>query len=384
MGMNKSPKVLYVSHIMNYGGAEVVLMNILRNSTRWEGRVILPEGAFAQALRKEGIPVTIARYLVPLERKYRLLWPLKFIFNFVMASIEVLKAIKVYKPDIIHSNHMASMPYCIVPGMVSGKKIIWHMHDIKSPKSLDGKAILIMSLFADRIIAVSDAVKEGLLRCGVKSHLIVKCWNGIDESCIRSSENESFNYQRVSGKINIAQVGVVFQGKGQHVFVDAVNYLESSDETRNKANYCIIGKEASDHDGYMGELRKVVREKGLEEKIVFYGKVSDMIKVYKNTDVIVLPSVVEEAFPTVILEAMYMGCLVVASSVGGVPEIIDDRVTGLLFEKGNSRQLAGVIKDIEEKRIDREEIVRCAKIKVNEKYGLNVQMETICSVYRSI
>ena len=81
---------------------------------------------------------------------------------------------------------------------------------------------------------------------------------------------------------------------------------------------------------------------GFKDYVQFWGKIdnSQIEKVYRETDVLILPSVWPENQPVSITEAMAARIPVIASRIGGIPELVDDEKTGYLFEPGNPRDLA--------------------------------------------
>ena len=92
-----------------------------------------------------------------------------------------------------------------------------------------------------------------------------------------------------------------------------------------------------------GELRALVAEAGLGDSVVFAGVRTDMPEVYRAADVVLLPSTYGENLPTVLIEASATGCAIAASRVGGIPDIVPDEVTGLLFEPGSPEGLAEAV-----------------------------------------
>lgn len=86
-------------------------------------------------------------------------------------------------------------------------------------------------------------------------------------------------------------------------------------------------------------LRATVHERGLDGSVVFTGVCTDMAAVYRTADVVVLPSLVEN-LPTVLIEAGAVGCPVIATTVGGISEIVHDGVTGLLCPPADPSAMA--------------------------------------------
>lgn len=90
-------------------------------------------------------------------------------------------------------------------------------------------------------------------------------------------------------------------------------------------------------------FRKSVSDAGLEDSIVFAGVRSDMPEVYRAGDVVLLPSTFGENLPTVLIEASASGKAIAASRIGGIPDIIVDEHTGLLFEPNDPTALAAAV-----------------------------------------
>jgi len=138
--------------------------------------------------------------------------------------------------------------------------------------------------------------------------------------------------------INILYVGFLIKAKGVHDLIKAVELLKK--KNRNIVLH-IVG------DGeYRSILENLAKEKKIQSK--FYGFIGDREKlknIYLNADIFVLPSYTE-GYPKVIFEAMSKGLPVIASSVGGIPEIIRHKCNGLLFVPGDILELKKCIENL--------------------------------------
>lgn len=140
----------------------------------------------------------------------------------------------------------------------------------------------------------------------------------------------------------VLYVGRHVYEKGIHILIDA-----AADIVKNYSSikFIISGKGSMTE-----ELKRRVKEYGLEPKVVFPGYVDDETRnmLFKISDAVVFPSIYEP-FGIAALEAMAAGCPVVASDVGGLSELIQDRVNGLKFESGSkgnlSRSIIEIIRD---------------------------------------
>ena len=117
------------------------------------------------------------------------------------------------------------------------------------------------------------------------------------------------------------------------------------------------------------QLASLSRELGIFKNVKFTGYVDDRTKrlYYKSADVFCLPSTLAtECYPATILEAMAIGTPVVATDIGGIPDLVEDRKTGLLVEPGDVDGLSSSILDIISDRSVGEDFARNAKEKVGQ------------------
>jgi glycosyltransferase involved in cell wall biosynthesis len=132
----------------------------------------------------------------------------------------------------------------------------------------------------------------------------------------------------------IGMVGRIEEIKGQHLVINALKQL--LDQGIN-AHVTFIGPAMN--QAYMDDLRNTVEENNLSERVTFYGSHDNPIEIMSVFDVVVLATR-QETFGLVLIEAMRNCVAVIGTNAGGVPEIIDDGITGLLFEPGNADDLA--------------------------------------------
>jgi len=187
---------------------------------------------------------------------------------------------------------------------------------------------------ADKVIAVSMALKERLIEIGVPAANIAVISNGVDAELFQPMERKEC---RKELDLPLDRKVVLFVGnfapvKGVDILVDAFGELM---RLRSDAILVLVG------DGPLeAMLRDKVKVLGISQKVVFAGRVThDMIPVYMNSaDVFTLPSR-NEGCPNVILESFACGTPVVASRVGGVPELFTSGSLGMLVEPDDQSDL---------------------------------------------
>jgi glycosyltransferase involved in cell wall biosynthesis len=119
---------------------------------------------------------------------------------------------------------------------------------------------------------------------------------------------------------------------------------------------------------------------GILDRCTFEPEVADVVPWMSAIDIYVLPSL-SEALPNSLIEAMACGCACVASRVGGIPEIIDDGQSGLLFEGGNSAQLADRLRQLVSDASMRQRFRQRAVEKVETRFSLDAAATRLTSIY---
>ena len=191
-----------------------------------------------------------------------------------------------------------------------------------------------------RIICVSDANRRDLIdECPAASARIQTVYNGVDPSAFPSQPDR----QKVRQELGVTQGPVLLtiarltEAKGHRYLLQALPHLL---ETWPQLSCVFVG------DGELrGQLHRLAVELAVEPSCRFVGVREDIADILAAADVVVLPSL-SEGFPFVLLEALAMGCPVVASRVNGVPELIEDHKTGLLVPPRDPQALVAAIREV--------------------------------------
>lgn len=192
----------------------------------------------------------------------------------------------------------------------------------------------------DRIIAVSDAARRvEIERGGADPRRIVTIVNGVETGS--SGESDPTVRNRIREELGIpgsapvvGTIGRLHKEKGLDVFLEAASRILSA---LPDVRFVIVG---SGPDRTALESR--AKELGVASKVAFVGERGDVKDLLRAMDLFALSSP-EEGMPNVVLEAMAAALPVVATAVGGTPEVVVDQATGLLVPPGNSERLAGAI-----------------------------------------
>jgi glycosyltransferase involved in cell wall biosynthesis len=194
-----------------------------------------------------------------------------------------------------------------------------------------------MARTADRVVVSSEAVKRHMTsRERLRPDNIRPIHYGFDFERLRASASDRARVRaewRVDGKFVVGCVGRFFKNKGHEYLIDAVGRLLPA---HPDLRVVLLGS------GDAGAIEASVRRHGVESAVLFGGYRRDVAACMKGFDLLVHPSL-SESFGQVLVEAMAVGTPVIATSVGGVPEIVEDGRTGLLVPPRDPAAIAAAV-----------------------------------------
>ncbi len=202
----------------------------------------------------------------------------------------------------------------------------------------------VLSRFTSKIITVSEALKNDLIQnYKINSQKIISIYNGIDTSKYLRDMDRTAARTKFGIKPDTAVVGTVARmapQKGLNFLIEAIPLINAKicqmDKPRN-VTYIIAG------DGPLRpELESQAARLGVDDTVIFPGFVEEIRELFACLDIFVIPSIAEGLSITTI-EAMAAGLPVIASQVGGLPELVKDGETGFLVEPRNPEKLAEAV-----------------------------------------
>jgi len=267
----------------------------------------------------------------PLEKKYlgsKLILEKKPKIHFLTVS-QYIRGIKDQHFDLIHAHYSPDFAAVAIAARVCKIPRIVLSRHVALPWAKP-KAIALSTLY-DRMICVSDAVKDVLESSGVPTNKLIVAKMGIrqlEPTQPKPKLRKSFGMSENAYAFGF--VGRLTIEKGVKTLLFACSKLPAE----------IDGKQVEVHIFGGGpqhqELVSTVNSNSSRARLVFHGQLEDVSDAMSSVDALVVPSEWIEAFPAVILEAMCLGVPVIASRIGGIPEIIIDHETGLLVPVGNA------------------------------------------------
>jgi glycosyltransferase involved in cell wall biosynthesis len=214
----------------------------------------------------------------------------------------------------------------------TGVPVFLHVHEIiERPRSVGRFTAWLAARYADRVICVSEAVRQHLQRCSsdVRPKAIV-LHNGIDAL-------PSFP-PTASDVVRFTLFGRLKPEKGQWYLLEALRLLPPA--ALAHARFTLMGGAAPGQEHVVDELRALIHERGLDQQVGIVGFSADITQAMSATDVCLVPSLMKDPFPTTVLEAMSAGRPVITTNHGGAREAMLDGLTGFLVPPDDPRVLA--------------------------------------------
>jgi len=269
-------------------------------------------------------------------------------FRFDPRVVAGLKAVaKRVRPDIIETHSVKSHFLLRLSGLSRQYPWIAFHHGYTAT---DSKMRIYNKLdrwslrAAHRVVTVSAAYKRLLESVGIGSSMIRVVPNAIDPASFRDQSPRLVRELReqlglTSGSRMILAVGRLSAEKGHIHLIKALASLRRN-HPEYDASLVIVGDGPEQH-----LLTRAARSLGVSERLTLAGHVGDPRAYYLAADVLALPSLMEGS-PNVLLEAMTAGIPIVATRVGGVPEMIENEVNGLLVEPSDFGSLSTAMHNV--------------------------------------
>ncbi len=363
--------ILYVHGIEAIGGAERDLIALLEALDRrqWTAHVACPAtGPLRQRLDAIQVPAYPLRF--PPWRKL-LAFPLRW--GAVRRLRDVVNHIQ---PAMIHVNDIWWVPQvmeAVGRGVSRPPIVVAHVRQEIEPSKAKQYGL-------DRLqglIAISKHVEAGLVAGGVASERVETIYSGIATPLLPPP----IDHQAIRSQFGIpldatvlVTVANLFSRKGYEVMLRALPAVLAAVPT---VHYLVVGEGAADYADHLATLASTLK---IEDRVHFAGFQEAVHSILRTCDLYVHPALLE-GFGIAVVEAMAMGKAVVATTTGGLPEVVVDGKTGLLVPPGDDRRLSAAIVSLLGDRMRRDQMGKQGQARAKEEFTLEASVKKMERFY---
>jgi len=295
------------------------------------------------------------------------------------ALIKLVRVIRNHNIDIVHTHSSVDARYGGLAARLTSRPVVRSRHLSTLIKRSPLSWLLYMKL-ADRVITSAESIRQEMIhRNRMSSNKIVAIPAGIDEkkfSLDRDLPNIRSKLGLSDSDFIIGIIAVIRSWKGHKYLIDAINILK--DHIPN-IRLLIVGD---------GPIRKEIEQKivqdGLVNHVFLTGHQADPPPYIKAMDIVVLPSYSNEATSQALPQAMAMKRPIIATNIGGLPEVVIHEKTGLLVPPRDVESIAATIQRLFDEPELRIQLANSGYRHILEHFTFSHMIDKTESVYRSI
>jgi len=316
-------------------------------------------------IKTEAERLGIKTYILPLRRPYD-----------IQSIFRLYRIIQQERFDIVNTHSGIDSWIGGLAARLAGVPVLVRTRHLNIP--LKRTPLNFIHYLPDMYITCGEDMRMNLIKkCGFPEDRVISIPTGVDREFfeVKSNKDVAVKYGLSKDSPLITNVGILRSVKGHEITLQAV---KSVIKTVPEAKFLIVG------DGPARErIEALVDALGIRGYVIFTGFVRDIPEIYSFSDVAVLSSW-SEGLPQSLIQAMAAGVPVVATAVGGVPEVVIHKQTGILVEAGDSEGLAeGIVKLLENPELCKRLTERARQL-VMDKYTMEHMIEKIETLYSGL
>lgn len=376
-------RILTVCSNFRVFGAETVNLKMLaefkrRGHENLAVASIWSDGEFSRRLAALGIPeVQMPFGHIPLPKSLKLLkWAVEMILRLPGLWYSWWQVNRKFRPDVIVWT--SSRSAALVLPLISKTPSFLIEYTNLTPNKWNVRLYHRLAKKLAGFVGVSAFMGQHLKSLGAPPEKVFVVRSGVyaaaEEAEISAATAALTRF--AGAKFRVGIVGQISEHKGHDDLVEAVNLLKAQGL---KISVFVFGTGA---DEYMQQLKIKIQCYNLKEDWHWMGYENDKLKIFGGMDVCVVPSAFGDPFPTTALEASVYGLPVVASRRGGLPEIVEDGVTGWLVESNAPAKLADRIGWLAQNPDQAREMGRVGRAKVFREFTVEKSVDAMEDLFR--
>lgn len=361
--------VLWLNHLLDQRGYRSVLVSG-RESSREGDMMPLAKALGVDPIRLSGLQ----REVSPLSD---------------LATVwQLVRILRREKPVIVHTHTAKAGTLGRIAAWIARVPLRLHTHHGHTlygyfpswKRSLFVAVEKLLGRLTTHFVTVSGRVRDDLIAAGmVSAEKITVIPLGLDLAALEDETNRGRFRKRLGLSPTVPMVGIVARLvpiKGHEHFLEAARKLLQ--KSGSSPVFVIVG------DGELrGDLSEKVISLGLHDRVLFTGFERDMTEVYSDLDVLALSSL-NEGLPVAAIEAMASGVPIVATRVGGVPDLLEGVDSALMVEPANPSALATALQEVLSNLSDYKERAKKHSAGTREKYSVHRLVEDMEALYRRL
>ncbi|CAG9612593.1 N-acetyl-alpha-D-glucosaminyl L-malate synthase [Bacillus rhizoplanae] len=349
-------KIMYLLNYIGDGGSEKYVLDLME-SVGPEHCILVYSipGPFLKKFEQLNVPMYQIKMRHPFD---------------IQAAMQLKKIIKKEKIDIVHAQFLRENYIAILAKLLGAPvRVVWTYH-VNVPMSFHLKwSNSFFTRYNDAIICISQFMKEQLCQKGVPEKKIKVIYNGVADPYIDTSLSQHHPKK-------IAVIGRLSKEKGQLFLLKGLKELKVLHPSLQW--HCdIIGE-----GPLKEELTEMIQELSLCEHVSLVGFQDDIIKEYTKHDIIVIPSE-NEGLSYVAIEAIAMKKPVIATNVGGLPEVIVHNHSGLLIPYGSEETLAASLAQLLQDEKLYHSLAECGREHYLQNFTFSKMLKEVTAIYRT-
>lgn len=322
---DKSKQVIGISASKIIGGADVIFHSIFR-SIKFE-RILILNSILQNEVRDTNSHTLFIKFQ-PIQKELRSIF--SFCVRYISSARKLFQAIA--KQDIVIANDFLALLYIFPLKVRYNTTVLFYCHSAFKNNFYNQNILSrYINLVSTEVIVPSNFLKNQLISIGVKPKSVSVIYNGVDD--LQPDTHPAKN----ADKIRIGLLGDIVELKGQDVFVKAISDLKLKHQN---IEAILLGR-IKDQNYFKNKIEPYIKD----ETVKYGGSVSrqEAINSMSKCSIIVCTSKHSEVLPTVLIEAMCLGKVVVGTNIGGIPEIIKHEWNGFLIEPDSADSLTKAI-----------------------------------------
>ncbi|HEX9418017.1 MAG TPA: glycosyltransferase family 4 protein [Methylomirabilota bacterium] len=363
-------KVVHLAQDWRVGGLERVaatlVLGLRARQVEVEAWGLSGGGPVLESLAQAGVATRVFRHDVYLSP---------------LAIASVARALRATGAAIVHTHALPAGVLGRLAALAAGAGRVHHWHTMPELRGWTALKERLLNACTDKIVCCADAVRRALVGGGwAKADRCSVVYNGVPAAefdvSLRQRTSVRTRWGLADSRLAIGTIASLEPPKGHRVLLDGIPGVLA----RCPSAIFVWAGEGSQ----AAELRTEVAARGLEGAVRFLGLVDDVPAVLSALDLVVLPSTQREGFPLSLTEAAMAGCPAIASRLGGIPEVIEDRQTGLLVPPGDVAALTDAIVELLSSAELRRRFGEAARIRARARFTSEAMVDQVGAIYRAV